>query len=354
MKVYATNNTPAAGKQKGVFCVAAALAVLTGAFAVDLEVTAPTTISSDGDYDNAIVRADLTIASGAKVTATGKGTKVDATVTLTGGAKFATSLPSKTQYSFAEIGSNGGTGGFVVQANSSYTIQDAGLALWIEALSLSAAATTDAEYFDVLTLGKGAYADITCFTNNNDKAARYVFDGGTLRKSYVHNVGNRTAVAPAGKTVIFEGVNGNPIAFTPMYLKENYFFGGAGTFRTQGNCDFILSGIGERDAVPAPNCTTRDQDTTAGATNNPNRAWMRITSNGAMEWNHTGSFRLQGNAWLRLAANNRLPSGANTGGISIEGSSVYRPRLDLNGYSSTINGLVANSLSEVSNLKIKQ
>ena len=39
----------------------------------------------------------------------------------------------------------------------------------------------------------------------------------------------------------------------------------------------------------------------------------------------------------------------NTGGISVEGSNLSKPRLDMNGYSSTINSLLANSRSEITN-----
>ena len=318
------------------------------AAAGELSITEPTVMTHSGDYDNAVISAELTIASGAKVIAVGKSTKIDAVVTLREGAKFSTSSSSR-QYSHVELGANGGCGGFAVEAGGRYGYDDSQLALWIEALALSSAAVTEGECIDVLTLGNGAYADITCFTNENAKSARYVFDGGFLRNSYKNSVGSPLN-ADEGKSIIFKGVNGNPIKVLSVYNRPTYFFLGEGAFRTEGECDFVIEGMGERDAVPSRYCTARDQNPyPSTATNNPNRSWFRITPNGIWEWAHAGDTRLQGYAWLRLSADNRLPSGSHTGGIKLEPSARGIPRLDMNGYSSEINSLVAGEGTQVTN-----
>ena len=56
----------------------------------ELSITEPTVMTHGGDYENAVISAGLTIGSGAKVTAVGKATEIDATVTLREGAKFST------------------------------------------------------------------------------------------------------------------------------------------------------------------------------------------------------------------------------------------------------------------------
>ena len=318
------------------------------AAAGELSITEPTVMTHGGDYENAVISAGLTIGSGAKVTAVGKATRIDATVTLREGAKFSTSSSSR-QYSHVELGSNGGCGGFVVDASGGYGYDDSQLALWIESLALSPEAVSDGETIDVLSLGSGAYADITCFTNENAKPANYVFNGGILRNSYKNSVGSPLN-ADEGKSIIFKGVDGNPIKVLPVYNRPNYFFLGEGLFKTEGDCDFIIEGMGERDAEPSRFCTERDQNPyPSTATNNPNRSWFRITSNGTWEWAHSGDTRLQGYAWLRLSAHNRLPSGAQTGGIKLESSVRGIPRLDMNGYSSEINSLVAGEGTQVTN-----
>ena len=76
------------------------------AAAGELSITEPTVMTHSGDYDNAVISAELTIASGAKVIAVGKSTKIDAVVTLREGAKFSTSSSSR-QYSPVELGANG-------------------------------------------------------------------------------------------------------------------------------------------------------------------------------------------------------------------------------------------------------
>ena len=314
----------------------------------ELSITEPTVMTHGGDYENAVISAGLTIGSGAKVTAVGKATRIDATVTLREGAKFSTSSSSR-QYSHVELGSNGGCGGFSVEAGGGYGFDDSQLALWIESLALSPEAVSDGETIDVLSLGSGAYADITCFTNENAKPANYVFNGGILRNSYKNSVGSPLNAAE-GKSIIFKGVNGKHIRVLTMYTRPDWFFRGNGRFRTEGDCDFIVEGIGERDAVPSRYCTQSDQNPyPSTATNNPNRSWFRITPNGIWEWAHTGDLRLRRDAWLRLSAHNRLPSGANTGGIVLEPSALELPRLDMNGFSSEINSLTAGEGTQVTN-----
>jgi hypothetical protein len=314
--------------------------------AADLIVTAPLTITSDCNYENASITEDISIENGAKVLVSGKSTAIDARVTLKDSSKFFTSGSSGRLYSFVTIG---GGGGFTVDAGGHYGIDNDALSLWIEALELSSSAQSTGDFIDVLELGAGAYADITCFTNSNSKPARYVFNGGILRNSYKNSVGSAVN-ALEGKTVVFEGVEGNDIVVMPMYNHPNYFFAGTGTFMTRGDCDFVIDGIGDVDADPPRICTVSDQNPfPSSATNNPNRSWFRITPNGSWEWGHSGDTKLQSHAWLRLSANDRLPAGVGTGYIVLDAGSVGAPRLDLNGFSSAINGLIADSRSQVTN-----
>lgn len=344
--------------------VGSAIAVALVSFSVSaekLQVDTPTTLTTSGTYDGAEINAALTLDDGAAITVS-NAVSVRAKVTTLPKTKFLNNKSGDATFNTVGVTFDG-AGGFDVSCFyykdnvPQLAFDDPYIGLWIRRACVPASATTEAETFDVLTLRERATADITTFTNFNAKAARYLFAGGVLRASYITKSGLPSFVAPAGKTIILEGVDGNPIMFVPQYEKPTYTFRDEGTFQTQGNCDFILGGIGDSDSIPAPDCKKRDDDPNKGAANNPNRAWMKLTSNGTWNWNHAGDFRIQEYAWLRLSADDRLPSGPNTGSIRLEskthttrgGSGTSHPRLDMNGYSSYINGLIADDDANVTN-----
>lgn len=341
--------------------VAVAASLVGTAFAADLTVTQPTTITESANYERGDIGADLTIDPSVKVSFSGN-VQLASGVNVFLGEK-ARFLTANASGRFYNVVTNLGAGFFVASMGGTVFSKVTGhdeIPLWMEKMVLSPEATTDADTFDIMTLNGFSYADITCFQDENTtKPARYLFNGGLLRHHYKSSVGTPLTVSSSAK-VIFEGVNGNDIIVVPTYSSSANFFAGDGEFETKGDCNFVIAACGETDPIPAAPCTKKDENVFGLATNTNvtiNRSWFRIPSNGTWKWGHTGDLRLQAAAWLRLARENGLPYGPNTGIVRlydwdhkpVDVGSEVPPRLDLNGYNACINGLVSDAGCEVTN-----
>ena len=343
---------------KKLSAVAVAACLVGTAFAADLTINEPTTITESANYERGDIGADLTIDPSVKVSFSGNVQLASGVTVSIGqdGKFFGTETSAKRDNLITNLGA-----GFSTQGGTSFGAlgNDSAVSLWLEKMVLPSTATTEADTFDVLTLNGCSFADITCFANENTtKPARYIFNGGLLRQYYKNSAGRPMTIS-ANATTVFEGVNGKNIIVVPTYSTSVDFFAGEGTFETRGNCDFIVANQGEVDPLPAAPCTKKDENVFNLATNKAsvNRSWFRITSNGKWKWGHAGNLCLQSGAWVRLSRENGLPYGPNTGIVRlydwdhkpvIVGSSVP-PRLDLNGYNACINGLVSADGCEVTN-----
>lgn len=331
------------------------------AFAADLTITEPTTITESANYERGDIGANLTINPSVALGFSGN-------VLLRSGVDI--SLGQKGRFLTNPLGTR--CYNVVTNLGAGFSVASMGVAsdlydltgmnkipLCIEKMVLPPEATTAADTFDIMTLNGYSFADITCFVNENTtKPARYLFNGGMLRHGYWVSAGKPLQVSEGAK-VVFEGINSRNIVIVPSYTVGGTFFSGAGTFETAGDCNVIISGFGANDPIPETPCTKKDEDVFGRAKNGGvNRSWFRVTSNGTWNWKHKKDLRLQGTAWLRLSRTDGLPHGSETGivrldnwsrKLAITGTSGDSPRLDLNGYSSAINGLIADETTEVTN-----
>lgn len=341
--------------------VAVAASLVGTAFAANLTINEPTTITESATYEGGDIGADLTINPSVTLSFSGN-------VLLRSGVDI--SLGQKGRFLTNPLGTrcynvvtNLGAGFSVASMGVASDLYDltgmSKIPLCIEKMVLPPEAATAADTFDIMTLNGYSFADITCFVNENTtKSARYLFNGGMLRHGYWVSAGKPLQVSEGAK-VVFEGVNGNNVVIVPSYTVGGTFFSGAGTFETAGDCNVIISGFGATDPIPETPCTKKDEDVFGRAKNGGvNRSWFRVTSNGTWNWKHKKDLRLQGTAWLRLSRTDGLPHGSETGivrldnwshKLAITGTSGDSPRLDLNGYSSAINGLIADETTEVTN-----
>lgn len=341
--------------------LSAAIAALVAPFAwgETLMVTTPTTVTTAATYAHGDVQADLTVDKPLTITESAE-LASGVTVTVNKGGQFLANRPAGAS-AYSTVTNLGAT--LVAEsldaASSLYDLTGLSkIPVSVEKMVLPEAAATANGTFDVLQLNGYTFADVTCFVNENtSRPARYVFNGGVLRHGYWQSAGMPLTLAH-GTAVVLEGVNGNPVVIVPTYSTAMQFFGGEGTLETRGDCDVIISGIGAVDPIPAAPCQNSDENVFGKAVNSGvNRSWFRVTSNGAWNWNHAGDLRLQSTAWLRLSRENGLPHGASTGIVRLDDWAHKRiavgtagnPRLDLNGYSSRLNGLVADSGCEVTN-----
>ena len=341
------------------------LSVLSCAAAValgaDLVVTTPTTISAAATYERGDIGADLTIDPNVTLSFSGNVSLASGVDVSLGqkGRFLGTVVDAKCNNVVTNLGASFSVASMGATSDLYDLTQAAKIPLWIEKMVLPPEATTAADAFDIMTLNGFSYADITCFVNENTtKPARYVFNGGMLRHGYYHSVGKPLQVSEGAK-VVFEGVNGNNIVIVPSYTVGAQFFAGAGTFETAGDCNVVICGFGAIDPIPETPCTAKDEDVFGRAKNTGvNRSWFRVTSNGTWSWKHKKDLRLQGTAWLRLSRTDGLPHGLETGivrldnwsnKLAVTGTTGDSPRLDLNGYSSAINGLIADETAEVTN-----
>ena len=230
------------------------------------------------------------------------------------------------------IGENGGEGRFVVQTTGSkFGTNIARFGLWAERLFIHANATTSSDTLDFLQIDQNGAADITYIENDNAKPARILFNGGTMYDNYV-NASYGSQLSPArDKTIILEGINGNPVRIQKEYQVRR-LNGGAGTVRFQGACDVVFTDAGNN--LPG--------------IGNDNRREYTIDPSpyGPIEWRQTGDLVLSNQCFLACNASNVLPCGTDTGIVRMKANAI----LDINGTTQNLRSLVSESnLATVTN-----
>lgn len=157
--------------------------------------------------------------------------------------------------------------------------------------------------------------------------ARILFNGGSLTDCNAWNAGQRLR-STAGKALVLESVNGNPISLRYIYgnspVAEWRDNPTAGIVKTAGDGDFVAY----------------SQDKTS------HYGWYLM--NTSFTWGHKGDFRLSSYMCVRCGADNALPGLADGGDVVLDGNNSDN-WLDLAGTAQTINGLTAAASSIVSN-----
>ena len=230
------------------------------------------------------------------------------------------------------IGENGGEGRFVVQTRGvRFGSNVCNYGLWTECLIIHENATTSSDTFDVLQLDQTGVADITYIVNSNATPARILFNGGMMRDNYT-NASYGSQLSPArGKTIILEGINGNPVHIHKEYVARR-LNGGLGTIRFQGACDVLLTDAGNN--LPG--------------IGNGNRARYFIDPSpySPIEWRQTGDLVLSNQCFLSCNTSNVLPCGTDTGIVRMKANAI----LDINGTTQNLRSLVSeSSLATVTN-----
>lgn len=157
--------------------------------------------------------------------------------------------------------------------------------------------------------------------------ARILFNGGSLTDCNAWNAGQRLR-STAGKALVLESVNGNPISLRYIYgnspVAEWRDNPTAGIVKTAGDGDFVAY--------------SQDKSSHYG--------WYLM--NTSFTWGHKGDFRLSSYMCVRCGANNALPGLADGGDVVLDGNNSDN-WLNLVGTVQTINGLTAGASSIVSN-----
>jgi hypothetical protein len=272
---------------------------------------------------------DLTITgAGTVVTNTGSTATIGSelgefvNVVVTNGAqlRFTSSLH---QFTF---GGNGGGGGTF--RLSSPTLQTFGWGAdekfgtmgyyWDFVLAANASSATGKA--DLFVLGTNATLSSRSIQNNNPGIiARVVFDGGRIWQQNCSLAQRFYAVE--GAEVRLEGVNGNPIYLYALSCGTSGlpFFAGVGRLVTIGACDVVL--YLADNPIPV------------------------MTFSGDIRWRHTGDLRFTGRHIMRLNADHLLPVGTGTGIVRMkgQGTGINLARLDLNGKTTAVNGILDDS-----------
>ena len=206
-----------------------------------------------------------------------------------------------------------------------------GAALWSEFLEIESSVKANADgYVDFLQVDKGGVADIGQIINYNTyHPARILFNGGTLRNSYmsIHSNGNVQFSPTTNTVLICEGVNGNPVQILKQYTSDMRINGGMGTLRFQGNCDVKIGESGQ--ILPGMSGTVN------------RRPHYIDPERGPIEWNQTGDIVIYSNGILLIKADNQLPYGENEPGVRLQSTAI----LDVNGYTLNLRKLVSESSS---------
>lgn len=319
-----------------------------GTSAATLSVPSGTTEmrTTDGVFTAATIDGSLAISSGVTLVP-GPVTLGDgAVMTVTDAGRFVVTGSTAA----VTIGASGGCAKFVVsdQTKTQDAKSEGSAGFWLNRLTIPQTATppAGADTLDVFALEPGGVAVLNSTAiNNTTTPTRFLFRGGQLWKHY--RASSAFATCSVGATAIFEGSEEYPITLGATYCKST-LLSGEGTLVMTGACDVVFTGFGERDAVPAPSTQMPDAEPSTGATNNPNLPWLRVV--GDIRWGHSGNLRVQKNGWLRLGQTDGLPHGPQTGIICLEqkpSGTAPGSRLDMNGYSSRLNGLV--SVGQVTN-----
>lgn len=230
------------------------------------------------------------------------------------------------------IGENGGEGRFVVQTRGvRFGSNVCNYGLWAECLIIHENATTSSDTLDFLQIDQNGVADITYIVNSNATPARILFNGGMMRDNYT-SASYGSQLSPArGKTIILEGINGNPVHIHKEYVARR-LNGGLGTIRFQGACDVLLTDAGNN--LPG--------------IGNGNRARYFIDPSpySPIEWRQTGDLVLSNQCFLSCNASNVLPCGTDTGIVRMKANAI----LDINGTTQNLRSLVSeSSLATVTN-----
>ena len=135
---------------KKLSAVAVAACLVGTAFAADLIVTEPTTITESANYERGDIGADLTINPSVKVSFSGDVQLASGVTVAIGqdGKFFGTETSAKRDNLITNLGA-----GFSTQGGTSFGAlgNDSAVSLWLEKMVLPSTATTEADTFDVLT-----------------------------------------------------------------------------------------------------------------------------------------------------------------------------------------------------------
>ena len=297
---------------------AAAAFLLCAPFAARATVTVSTdTTWSSGSYSEAVV-----IDSGAKLTINGN-VSVDANVDV-GGADGGGAL----EISSATLANSSSRIRFNVGLPSDYT-----------------GPRSSTDYVSEMILKPNGVAKCAVgLSQNGAFDSRVRFEGGQLM---FNTYTKRSLFSAAGSVLHLEGMNGNDIdlffSYTgnqPLYLLQDWSVGNTSPrLAFQGDCDVVL----DANQYAALHMQTYGS----------NVGDKLATGGGTVVWNQTGDLVLKNYILMTLDGDMMLPSGAQTGGVVLDGSGAV---LDFNGRRAAVNsitvthGLVTNSAATAATL----
>ena len=321
------------------FCMAMALFAVGVSYAVDFTVSTPTTMSEEQSaiyYETVYVNADLTIdgndrgLTNSSSIVIGGSASAPVTVVITNGAKWVVREGRTMTFSGKGgtiIASSPTAWDFRASGNLNLPIGDnipvASIATvgYYTDVVLDANAEAPGGVMDILRLLPNGTVSFCRVRNRNPNvAARILFDGGT---HWVYNKGMSYPrfVVEDNSRIILESVDGNPIEIRWNFNNWS-LFSGVGTLETKGNGDFLLT------------------------KNNGSGYTVTISADegGEIQWNHSGRTLLRGEGICKVGSDNILPFGSQTGPVVFSNPSWLdkgrSTRLDLNGKTVTVNGLL--------------
>jgi len=199
-------------------------------------------------------------------------------------------------------------------------------------ISVPADATAESGVLDIIRLDpNGALFQ----TQNSDRIknlssscdARILFNGGFLGNSNSYGAKYRFS-STAGKALILESVNGNPIMLCELY-------GNSTTIPTEG----LVKTAGAGDVVVR-----------SGTGSSNHFGWKLYDT--SFVWQHTGDLRLSYYMCVTCDSTNALPCLADGGDVVLDGDNEYN-WINLAGFTQPVNGLIAADQSIISNSSAK-
>ena len=201
---------------------------------------------------------------------------------------------------------------------------------WAEWLYVESSVATNAPgMIDILEIGKGVKADISCIENNSPYPARILFKGGELFRNNMNS--HDTPLCPStGHEIVCQGVNGNDVILRKQYAESTMTGRKGGTVRIIGN-----------------NVQLHSQGYNVTSGNVSFLPWKLATADNIV-WENTGKISLLTSMWLQTRNDDLLPYGPGTGWLEIgyyskssaEGY-AYHCCLDLYGTRQHLNGVTS-------------
>ena len=316
--------------------------------AADFTVSTPTTMTAEQSaiyYDNVYVNADLTIDGADRGLTNGTAAVIGAnaaapvTIVVTNGAKWVVN-----ERKTVTMSGKGGT--FVVSAPTEPVFSGGSAQSMVIGNVNPNHLGTVGYYTDVVIDGTvkatGGVLDIArLLTNgtvsfrqvkntNPGVAARLLFEGG------VHWLANESSTiknrfrTENGSRIVLESVDGNPICLRSS-AQSYTLFTGTGTLETAGAGDFIMQHANN-------------------SAENTGVIKLSVDEGGEIVWGHGGCTVMKGVGIWRVLTDDVLPFGPQTGPVVISpgwaNPGVLSATLDLNGKTSTVNGLLCENVGK--------